>query len=273
METRRIIDIYDDLGTKFPDVMYFVIHKAAELDEFFPHKHSCSHTGIADLLRQPGPRPRYCAFVVFKNPHAHPQLEILGEEVYALDEDTFIYLSEAYKAYPNVEDYFCFSMEHHVINIIHNYSDHNSPGLKVLTVSQTPREGQFENDVDIQIERGRETGHLMMFGMNGSFTFPCLLPGGGRLLLRILGWIRFGRENPHIELTYGIREMLCCGFQQLHSDQPRRHIGKLKLLLLYPNIPTKHPRSNSQTFIYYILTDTFVEMTLRDSKDSKNFCI
>ena len=201
METRRAIDIYDYPCMEFPDVMYFVIHKAAELDEFFPFGHEDhDNDSIADLFSQPTPRPRYCAFVVFKNPHVHPQLEILGEEVYALDENTFIYLSETYKAYPNIEDYFCFSMEHHVINIIHNYRDHNPPGLNVLTVSQTPREEQFENDVEIEIAPGRETGHPMIFGSDGSISFPCPLDNDMGLFLReLLSQIKFCRENPHIQ--------------------------------------------------------------------------
>ena len=67
MERRQLIDTHFDWSEyEFPDVVYFVIHKAAELDEFFPD----GHDNIAHLSSL----PKYCAFVVFKNPRSGPQL-------------------------------------------------------------------------------------------------------------------------------------------------------------------------------------------------------
>ena len=210
METRRLFDIHD-LGIEFPDVMYFVIHEAAELDEFFPFGHEAhDNDSIADLFSQPTPWPRYCALVVFKNPNSDLQLEILDEEVLdekritfiVLDEDenTVIFLWPAKEAYPSMKTYFRFSIPHHKINVFHNYRNHDLPRLNLLTVSQPRREEQpiVLNNVEIEIARERETGHLMKFGMDGRITFPCLLDNGvGDFLEQLLGWIKFGRENPH----------------------------------------------------------------------------
>ena len=198
METRRLIDHsikYDEWRREFPELMYFVIHKAADLDDFFPHNHE-TYECIADL----SDTPRYCAFVVFRNSRSHPQLEILGEEVYVLDEEenTFICLWPVYEGYPNIDKYFCFSLEHHRINMFHNYRNHDLPRLNVLTVSQTRGEEQQRvvNNVEVEIAPGRETGHLMNLGMDGSITFPRLLSPGGFRLLTILRWIKLNGDYP-----------------------------------------------------------------------------
>ena len=174
MEGRQLIDIHFDLSDdEFPDVLYFVIHKAAELDEFFPFGHEAhDNDSIADLFSQPTPWPRYCAFVVFKNPHSDLQLEILDEKVLdekkitfiVLDEEenTVIFLWPAKETYPSMTTYFRFSVAHHRINVFHNYRNHDLPRLNVLTVSQHHREEQpiVLDNVEIEIAPGRETGHL-----------------------------------------------------------------------------------------------------------------
>ena len=85
-----------------------------------------------------------------------------------------------------------------MINVFHNYRNHDLPQSNVLTVSQPRREKQemVVNNIEIEIERERETAHLMKFGIDSSITFPDIigLPYGERLLWHMLGWIRFGRE-------------------------------------------------------------------------------
>ena len=88
-----------------------------------------------------------------------------------------------------------------MINVFHNYRTHDLPGLNVLTVSRPCREKlqMVVNNVEIEIERERETAHLMKFGNDGSITFPCLLSFGGYHLWSIVRLIKFSRENPNIQ--------------------------------------------------------------------------
>ena len=88
-----------------------------------------------------------------------------------------------------------------MINVFHNYRNHDLPQSNVLTVSQPCKENlqMVVNNVEIEIERERKTAHLTKFGNDGSITFPCPLSFGGYHLWSIVRLIKFSRENPHIQ--------------------------------------------------------------------------
>ena len=178
------------------DLFYCVINKAAELEELFPH----GHDSIKHLSRL----PKYCAFVMFyTSPYGLPHLQILGEEGYTFVEigNIFVYLWPAFEEHPNIETHFCFSLMHHVTNIVHNYKNHDLPKSNVFTVGQNLREerqmvAKYQlHYVDIEIEPEREKGHLMVLGTDGSITFPRLNDDEVVSMARLLSWVRLSRES------------------------------------------------------------------------------
>ena len=183
------------------DLFYCVINKAAELEELFPH----GHDSIKHLSRL----PKYCPFVVFyTSPYALPHLQILGEEGFTFVEigNIFVFLWPAFEEHPNIETNFCFSLMHHVTNIVHNYKNHDLPRSNVFTVDLNLREERqmIANNqlcyVDIEIEPERETAHIMELGTDGSITFPRLDDQEVHCLKGILGCFQVGMEHPRMSI-------------------------------------------------------------------------